>query len=30
MPEYTDEHAKSGIGEELPAIETWPNQYAGY
>ena len=24
---YTDEHAASGVGAELPEIETWPNQY---
>jgi 7-cyano-7-deazaguanine reductase len=28
---YTDEHAHSGVDLELPAIETWPNQYqTGY
>jgi 7-cyano-7-deazaguanine reductase len=27
---YTDEHAVSGVNAELPEIETWPNQYAGY
>ena len=25
---YTDEHASSGVHTELPAIETWPNQYS--
>jgi 7-cyano-7-deazaguanine reductase len=30
MPDYTDEHAKSGIAAKLPALETWPNQYPGY
>ena len=30
MPEYTDEHAQSGIDAKLPAIETWPNQYPDY
>ena len=31
MPDYTDEHAKSGITTKLPPLETWPNQYAtGY
>jgi 7-cyano-7-deazaguanine reductase len=30
MAEYTEEHARSGIGAELPAIETWPNQYPDY
>ncbi len=29
-PEYTEEHAKAGIVAPLPAIETWPNQFAGY
>jgi 7-cyano-7-deazaguanine reductase len=29
-PEYTEEHAKAGIHAPLPAIETWPNQFAGY
>ena len=26
---YTDEHAASGVKADLPAIETWPNQYPG-
>jgi len=30
MSDYTEDHAKSGIDAELPAIECWPNQYAGY
>lgn len=30
MPDYTEDHAQSGIHAELPAIECWPNQYAGY
>ena len=30
MDGYTEEHARSGIDAELPAIETWPNQYADY
>jgi len=30
QPEYTDEHARSGVKAELPAIETWENQYPGY
>jgi 7-cyano-7-deazaguanine reductase len=29
-PEYTSEHARSGVGNPLPPIETWPNQYRGY
>ena len=24
---YTGEHAKGGVGDELPALETWPSQY---
>ena len=29
--EYTDDHAASGVGADLPEIETWPNQYrTGY
>ncbi len=28
--EYTDAHAEAGTRAELPEIETWPNQYAGY
>lgn len=27
---YTEAHAKSGLAEKLPEIETWPNQYKGY
>jgi len=27
---YTEDHAKAGIDAELPALETWPNQYGGY
>ncbi len=30
MAEYTDQHAKSGINADLPAIECWPNQYPDY
>ena len=30
MSDYTEEHAKSGINAELPAIECWPNQFSGY
>ncbi|MCL4512815.1 MAG: preQ(1) synthase [Candidatus Eremiobacteraeota bacterium] len=29
-PEYTDEHAKSGLNTPLPEIETWENQFQGY
>lgn len=28
--EYTDEHAEAGVRAELPAIETWPNQFGQY
>jgi len=28
--EYTEDHAASGIDADFPAIETWPNQFAGY
>ena len=27
---YTEDHAKSGLDFNFPAIETWPNQFAGY
>lgn len=30
LPEYTPEHARSGVKFSLPEIETWPNQYRGY
>ena len=30
MPDYTEEHARAGIDVELPALETWPNQFKGY
>ena len=30
MAEYTDQHAKSGIDADLPAIECWANQYPDY
>ena len=30
MAEYTEQHAKSGINAELPAIECWPNQFSSY
>ncbi len=30
MSDYTEDHAKAGIDAELPAIETWPNQFRGY
>jgi 7-cyano-7-deazaguanine reductase len=28
MPRYTDRHAASGVDAKLPALETWPSQYA--
>lgn len=30
VSDYTEAHARSGTDAELPAIECWPNQYAGY
>lgn len=30
VKEYTDEHARAGVDDPLPAIETWENQYPGY
>lgn len=30
MADYTEEHAKSGIDLDLPAIECWPNQFSHY
>ncbi len=27
---YTDTHASAGIDADLPAIETWPNQFLNY
>lgn len=30
MPDYTEDHARSGIDAELPPIECWPNQFPGY
>lgn len=27
---YTDHHAAAGLDAKLPAIECWPNQFAGY
>ena len=30
QPQYTGDHAKSGVDAPLPDIETWPNQYPGY
>ncbi len=28
--QYTDEHAIAGVHENLPEIETWPNQYGAH
>ncbi len=30
MPRYTREHAQRGLKDELPHIETWPNQFSSY
>jgi len=30
MPDYTEEHARAGIQEKLPELETWPNQFPRY
>ncbi len=30
MGEYTAEHARGGLGERLPSLETWPNQFPDY
>ena len=30
MPEYTPEHAQSGLDAELPPLATWPNQFRQY
>lgn len=27
---YTDDHARAGLDAELPAIDTFPNQFPGY
>ncbi len=29
-PRYTEDHAKSGLDADFPAIETFPNQFPGY
>ena len=29
-PQYTEDHAKSGLDTRFPAIETWPNQFPDY
>jgi 7-cyano-7-deazaguanine reductase len=30
VADYTEEHARAGIDADLPALETWPNQFKGY
>ena len=30
LSDYTVEHAKAGLDAELPALETWPNQFRDY
>jgi 7-cyano-7-deazaguanine reductase len=30
MADYTEEHARAGIKEQLPRLDTWANQYPGY
>ncbi len=30
MPNYTAEHARSGLDARLPTLETWPNHFSGY
>ena len=30
MTEYTEEHARSGVDAQLPAIECWANQFPDY
>ena len=30
MSDYTPEHARSGLGAELPVLATWPNQFRSY
>ena len=30
MANYTEQHARAGIDADLPALETWPNQFKGY
>ena len=30
MPEYTPDHAQSGIDAALPELEVWPNQFRDY
>jgi 7-cyano-7-deazaguanine reductase len=30
MKGYSEEHAKAGIKNQMPKLETWPNQFPGY
>ena len=30
MADYTDEHARAGIKDKLPKLDTWDNQFPGY
>ena len=30
MADYTDQHARAGIKDRLPKLDTWANQYPGY
>lgn len=30
VTDYTEEHAKAGVGAQLPAIECWANQFPDY
>ena len=30
MPDYTPEHAQSGLDAQLPPLATWPNQFRQY
>src|ERR1700682_1289265 len=30
MADYTEKHARAGINTSLPALESWPNQFAVY
>ena len=30
MPDYTPEHARSGLDAKLPPLATWPNQFPNY
>lgn len=30
MADYTEMHARAGIADKLPPLETWPNHFPGY